>query len=356
MVATFVTAPLTAAGARTTPVRVDPCAGGPATVAAQQAAFTTLSWFGSGWSTADGFVPVPLPDHRTAWLMSDTLLAPPGGDPGAGPRLVRNSIVVQRGSCFSPVLGGTSDARDDLVPSDPGRACWQSAGVARADRLVVFCTDVEDAPGPPGFGFAVTGTSLATFDLPGLTVAERTPLPFVEPGGIRWGTGAAQHGNWVYVYGTGTGAQYVARVRFDRITSGRWQFWTGSTWGARAALVPMTFRGATPAMPAFVTPTSSGYVAVAFRSPLPDHTIGGWTSSTPQGPWRGLGTVATATTTGNQFAYDARAVDLGRAGWAIVYNVNDPTATVAGPSTYGGRFAVAPPGVTNGRAPHPRRR
>ncbi len=178
-------------------------------MAAQQAAFTTLAGFGGGWSTADGYVPVPLPDGRTAWLMSDTLLAPPAADPAADAAFVHNSIVVQRGRCFTPVMGGTAETRDDLVPSVDGNACWQSAGVANDDELVVFCTEVVNADGPPGFGFRVEGTALASFDLPSLTFTGRVALPFTEPAGIRWGTGAVRDGDWVYVYGTGTDAQYV---------------------------------------------------------------------------------------------------------------------------------------------------
>ncbi len=225
-------------------------------------------------------------------------------------------------------------------------ACWQSAGVARGRKLVSFCTDVVPADGPPGFGFQVVGSSLATFDLPSMTFAERVPLPFDEPSGIRWGTGAVRDGDWVYVYGRTRSAtdpaQYVARVRFDRITTGPWRFWTGRTWGERDALVPMTFAGTTSAMPAFVTATPAGYVAVAFSSPLPDPTIAGWTATEPQGPWRRLGPVATAVTDPDQFAYDARAVDLGGAGWAIVYNVNTSSAGAIDPSRYGGRFVAAP--------------
>jgi hypothetical protein len=95
-------------------------------------------------------------------------------------------------------------------------------------------------------------------------------------------------------------------------------------------------------MPAFVTATTTGYVAVAFASPLPDPTIAGWTAAAPQGPWRRLGTVATAVTTAEQFAYDPRAVDLGRAGWAVVYNVNTSAAVATDPTVYGGRFVPAP--------------
>src|SRR5215207_4838634 len=151
--------PSTTATGASTP---DPCAGEPATVAAQQAAFTTLAGFGGGWLTADGYVPVALPDDRTAWLMSDTLVGPPGAGAGASASasatFVHNSIVVQRGRCFGPVMGGTAEVRDDLVPPVDGRVCWPSAGVARGDELVAFCTEVVNAEGPPGFGFQVVAT------------------------------------------------------------------------------------------------------------------------------------------------------------------------------------------------------
>jgi hypothetical protein len=318
------------------------CTGAPKTVAATQTRFGSLALFGNGWITADGYAPVALPDGRTAWLMSDTLVAPA--------TFVHNSIVVQRGHCLTPLLGGTADQRDDLIPSDDDRACWPSAGVARAATLQVFCTEVQSVPGSPGFAFEVVGTTIASFALPSLSVTARAPLPFVEPAGIRWGTGAVRVGDWVYVYGASTGAQYVARVRFDHVTTGPWRFWTGRAWGSRDALRPMAFARGTPVMPAYVTATDHGFVAVAFSRALPDPTIGGWTATRPQGPWRALGTVATATTTTTeQFAYDARAVDLGRAGWAIVYNVNDPFGVNTDPTVYGGRFVPAPARVESRR-------
>jgi hypothetical protein len=104
----------------------------------------------------------------------------------------------------------------------------------------------------------------------------------------------------------------------------------------------MTFAGGAPAMPAFVTSTGPGFVAVGFARALPDPAIAGWTARAPEGPWRALGAVATATRSAQQFAYAARAVDLGGAGWAIVYNVNDPSAAAPDQSTYGGRFVPAP--------------
>jgi len=77
----------------------------------------------------------------------------------------------------------------ELVPEVDERACWQSAGVARATALVVFCTEVVNVDGPPGFGFQVVGAALAAFDHPPLPVTGRLQPPFREPPAIRRGAG-----------------------------------------------------------------------------------------------------------------------------------------------------------------------
>jgi hypothetical protein len=327
----------TAGASRSTPV-ADPCAGTFRSAGEYQEAFAGLASLGTGWSTADGYVPVALPDGRTAWLMSDTLLAPPAVPAGAPPTFVHNSIVVQHGRCLAPVLGGTVAERQDLVPEVYGRACWPSSGVARGRTMLVFCTLVEQTDGPPGFGFRVVGTAIASFALPNLTFRRLTVLPFGEPAGISWGTGAVLVDRTVYVYGAAAGNGYVARVEFARATTGPWRFWTGRTWGRRAALGAMTFRSGPPTRPAFVTRSGAGFVAVAFPRPLSDPEIAGWTAARPEGPWRARGPLTTAVVSPAQFAYDARAVDLRGAGWTIVYNVNDPVAVATDPTVYGGRF------------------
>ena len=327
----------------------DPCAGTLSTTAEYQDAFAAIPELGTGWVTADGYVPVALPDGRRAWLMSDTLLGPPVVS-GETPVFVHNSTVVQRGRCLTAVLGGTVEQRTDLVPDVDGHWCWQSAGVASGTTLLVFCTMVEAADGPPGFAFGVVGMAIATFDLPGLTFRGMSPLPFTEPGAVSWGTSAVRDGDTVYVYGVAPGSVYVARVPFARVTRGAWTFWTGRSWGTRDAAAPMTFTGRTPTGPPVVATSGRGVVAVAFPGALPDPTIAGWTARRPQGPWTPHGTLVTASISGGQFAYEPRAVDLGPAGWTVVYNVNDPIAIETDPSVYGGRF-VTPPrrgqGATN---------
>jgi hypothetical protein len=330
-------------------VTPDPCAGALSTSDEYRDAFARVGAFGTGWVTADGYVPVALPGGRTAWLMSDTLLGPPAVA-GDTPTFVHNSIVVQRGRCLTAVLGGTAELRTDLVPEVDDRWCWQSAGVAQARTLLVFCTLVEGADGPPGFAFRVVGSAVATFDLPGVTFRGMTPLPFTEANGVSWGTSAVRDRDTVYVYGVAAGSAYVAQAPFARVAGGPWTFWNGRTWSARDAAVPMTFTGGTPTGPPVVAASATGYVAVAFPGTLPDPIIAGWTARRPQGPWRPRGPLVTASLSGAQFAYEPRAVNLGPAGWTVVYNVNDPVAVATDPTVYGGRF-VTPPrrgqGATN---------
>ena len=76
--------------------------------------------------------------------------------------------------------------------------------------MLVFCTLVEQTDGPPGFGFRVVGTAIATFTLPHLTFRRLDLLPFAEPG-VSWGTGAVRVDGTVYVYGAAAGSGYVAR-------------------------------------------------------------------------------------------------------------------------------------------------
>ncbi len=198
-----------ARGSAAADVSADPCAGTIPTLAGYRATFAAIPGFGTGWATADGYVPVALPDGRTAWLMSDTLLGPPIAT-GDTPAFVHNSIVVQRGRCLTAWLGGTVEARTDLIPAADGRWCWPSSGVARAGTLLVFCTMVEAADGPPGFAFRVVGSAVATFDLPTLDFRGMHPLPFSEPAAVSWGTGAVLVRDTVYVYGAVAGASYVA--------------------------------------------------------------------------------------------------------------------------------------------------
>ena len=96
-------------------------------------------------------------------------------------------------------------------------------GVARGRTLLVFCTLVEQADGPPGLRLPGRrdGDRHAT-SCPSLTFTASTSLPFAEPAGVSWGTGAVRVDGTVYVYGAAAGARSSPRVAFDRLTTGPW--------------------------------------------------------------------------------------------------------------------------------------
>ena len=319
----------------------DPCAGALRTTAEYQDAFARVSASGTGWVTADGYVPVVLPDGRRAWLMSDTLLGSPAVS-GETPTFVHNSIVVQRGRCLTAVLGGTVEQRTDLVPEIDGRWCWQSAGVASGTTLLVFCTMVESADGPPGFAFRVVGSAIATFDLPGLTFQGMSALPFTEPGAVTWGTSVVRDRDTVTVsvYGVASGAVYVARVPFARVTRGPWTFWTGQSWGTRDAAdahdvhrrYPDRFAGGRRQRSGLRRGRVPEHPARPDHRRL-DHAPIARSVDTPRQPCHRVDQRRTV-------RGRAAAVDLGPAGWTVVYNVNDPVAIATDPSVYGGRFVT----------------
>src|SRR6266508_4040062 len=67
--------------------------------------FYNLGQTGTGWITADGFVPASLPDGRVVWWMSDTTTGTANPDRTVSNRgNVHNSTVEQAGDCLTPHL------------------------------------------------------------------------------------------------------------------------------------------------------------------------------------------------------------------------------------------------------------
>src|SRR5215471_3082059 len=80
----------------------------PTTPAEYQNVFIALKHTYTEWVTADGAVPINLPDGRRVFLFGDTFI---GTSNAAGvidstDPLVHNSFVVQSGNCLTPTMGG----------------------------------------------------------------------------------------------------------------------------------------------------------------------------------------------------------------------------------------------------------
>ena len=114
----------------------DPCVGTFRSAGEYQRAFAGLASLGTGWSTADGYVPVALPDGRTAWLMSDTLLAPP-----AVPAAARHPRSCTTASSCSTAVAShrCSAARSATGRTSSPRCTDGRVGRARVSRATAPC-------------------------------------------------------------------------------------------------------------------------------------------------------------------------------------------------------------------------
>ena len=123
------------------------------------------------WSGADRTASVALPDGRLLWLFSDTFLGEVGPDhsrPRDSP-FINNSAVLQRGRQLErTVHGGTPEQPTSLVPTGvAGEFYW--AGDATVDGGTVRAVyNRYRRTGSGGLDFALLGSALATFGLPGL--------------------------------------------------------------------------------------------------------------------------------------------------------------------------------------------
>jgi len=359
------------------PFATQACGMSYANAKAYQDDFSALTHGNTGWITADGYVPTPLPGGNTGWWMSDTTVGsvnPDNSAPDQGH--VHNSLVVQDTNCLTPELGGQAYQWADYIPPPPGRWYWPGSTVVENDTLLVFAYIVgPGSSSDPGFDFTVFGTTVLQYHLPDLAFQGATPLPVQPPptavpsygsDPIPWGIRSVDVGGTVYLYGTtkrsnlGPADVWVAKTSFANVTTpSTWQYFTGLpdelAWSSDSTLAkPMTFPvtpddGNAPLAQLSVTHYGSKYLAGA-NSDLIDPRIRAWISDSPEGPWTYLGVVATAEfqDPAHQFAYDSRVAKLtGTAGWTVVYSVNDPDPDhqKQNVTLYRGQFATPAAGV-----------
>jgi fibronectin type 3 domain-containing protein len=193
---------------------------------------------GHHWTGGDQTVSVPLPDGRVAWLFSDTFLGTVNPDHSrpAGTPMIHNSLVVQQGTTLTTLTGGTADQPESLVgppqsalpPGDLGY--WVSDGTVEGDKLRVLYNHFTTSGNGP-LDATQSGTFLATFSLPGLTLDGLTDLHVGAS--ITWGAAITEDDGFDYIYGT----DFVGGVKFLHLAralpgaiDGAWQFWTGIGW------------------------------------------------------------------------------------------------------------------------------
>jgi hypothetical protein len=327
---------------------------------AYQYDFEALRLSYTEWASADGAIPIDLPDGRTVWMFGDTYVGKVGGDGviDSNDRIVRNSFVVQSGACFAPLMGGAPFARSELIPNpSPNEWYWPASGVVDGGVLRVFMWHMLSTPGS-GLGFATIDMQMATFALPSLSLQSITGLPFptdsTHPYGATAMAGPGPAGSDVYLYGSNSGNVYAARAPLGQLTvAGAWQFWDGTTWQANSGSsqpmawtgvsVPsyLTHAGSGPLAQPWVLPYGTGFLATAKSADVFSPDISVFTAPTPAGPWTLFDQVAN-TTAPNLVAYGAfsRAPDSNP---MVVYSINTTFDNPAPPQSiynYGPKFVT----------------
>lgn len=139
----------------------------------------------AGWTGADAAYSVDLGQGRVLWLFGDTWI----DRYGPSPKMIRNSIAVQRGDA---VDFGTTE---HFKPPDGKGWMWPWAAFTLRGRVYVFVNQFEEAGRSDVWNFKYVRTWLASAD-PADLKFDYTPAP------DNTGVAAVVDGQTVWVFGT----------------------------------------------------------------------------------------------------------------------------------------------------------
>jgi hypothetical protein len=278
----------------------------PTTPAGYQAAFNGLRNTYTEWVSADGAVPVDLPDGRRLFMFGDTFIgtANAAGVINPSDPIVHNSFVVQSGPCFAPLMGGVPHARTSLIPDPaPGWWYWPASGVVEnASTLRVILWRVHVGTGG-SLNFVPVDMQVATFALPSLALVSVQPMPIPTSVDRPYGaTDLVAPDGFLYLYGRDNNRdQFLARVPQGQLLTGAYQFWgdpgTGPQWQSDPTtaiplavndvppLLPQLGTGSGPSAELWVLPYQAGYLATAKPADIWSGTVSVFTALHPEGPW-----------------------------------------------------------------------
>lgn len=259
----------------------------------------------NGWIGADGDYSVRLSEGKILWLFSDTWLGEVKDGKRANPKLINNSIGIQRGTnpatasvefFYGRDKKGTAEA---FIKPKHGRGYFWPFGAARTDDgLFVFLQNVENYKTGTPFGFRLFDTVLAQVsnpdDEPMRWKIKQRKIPFAKfaPNETLLLGGAILHEKpFVYIYGTHTQTNenkraelVLARVHEkDLANFDNWEFFTKKGWRKTTRdLQPLSPKTASEFSVSWL-PTLEKYALVQS-----DHTFGRIKisfSAKPEGPW-----------------------------------------------------------------------
>lgn len=321
-----------------------------------------------GWTGGDAMYSLPLDDRRVLWLFADTWIGPVENNKHVpGSKLVNNTLAMHSllpaGKTPAPDevsfrWGNMNDAEkpqawirpptENDAPDAPEHWYWVADAVMLPgpngkERLCIFLWHIERAEGEGVFNFRSRGGALAIVDNPQDDWEQWNVRQVVNPHATRagakpettWGCEAmlvteAGGEQFVYVYGTQTGAQMVlARAVPEKIDDfAAWEFRTPTGWSYSIARAAAVARGVTSEFS--ITPIEregkSYWVLIQSELFLGPHVLARVATS-PAGPWsrpKKIYRVLDLERNKNYFTYAAKAhPELSRPGELLItYVVN----------------------------------
>ena len=288
---------------------------------------------GPGWVGGDSTYHTTLPDGRTVWDFSDTLIGTASTTGQATfTGMPHNTLLIGSGSSLATDLGGSYTSPHSLIPDDTynGQQAWYWVGATYVEngQLLVFANQITSGT----FG-TVTGNSvIAVFSIPAapaLPVFQKI-IPIVSDPGMQWGNGYTFDSTYNYIYGVASNHQMkLARVARGKTTTlSSWQFWNGTSWvsGEQNAVVMNSTQA--EAISPLPSNWGKGYIAVSV-SAFPGLQLQEQFSCAPQGPWSPPQSIYTIPETNGEYPYEIAYIPnvvgyhpSGNSSLRVSYNIN----------------------------------
>lgn len=299
---------------------------------------------GPGWIGGDSTYSVQLPDERTLWLFSDSLIGTvtSSGEPQPGMTMVHNALVAEDES--GRLSTRTAEGPESFF-ADPSESTyyWVQDAKVEGGELIVFLSLTRQVG---EHGFEWERNAIARVSLPDLTVTQIEED--ASGGSIAWGAGLMTTATHTYVYGIDdrgdTKHLHLARADAGALAdTAQWEYRTEDGWSDDAGRSARLTDGVANELS--VTPYEDGYLMISSDTSEPfSPDIHAWTACSPHGPWEDPQTIYETPESApeDHFTYNAHGhPEISEDGELLIsYNVNtfDFDELMGNPTIYRPKF------------------
>jgi hypothetical protein len=203
------------------------------------------------WLGSDGGFSIDLGKGRVLWSFGDTLVVKKAGDTRKMAAFVHNTVAIQTG--YDPSTAQMKyywrrwGSHMEIFPSDGKVWMWPSHGIRIGNRLVVFCSRIQNRPVKGSFAFEGVGSQAFVIENPDAAPTEwKMRAVMKDDTKVMVGSAVMQQGDYIYVYCESENVPlhdiFLARwkaVDFAAASFDGMEWWNGGGWSARANREPV---------------------------------------------------------------------------------------------------------------------